>query len=133
MFFVTSKIYIFISFLQLLCIHLIKWTNCKENHKNTPPLSLLYSGKIIRLNVLHRSHSHHIQSLCLLKQLAHQNRRFMITQFMLHTQDDDMWLKYYIFLTDKERVKGMGGGGLIWIRCSKILAQGLFSAECCLL
>uniref|UniRef100_A0A3B4V699 GDNF family receptor alpha 2 n=1 Tax=Seriola dumerili TaxID=41447 RepID=A0A3B4V699_SERDU len=74
------------------CMNFLKWTYYKKNQKkkkNTPPLSfhetrILNSGKIIKLNTLHHSHSHHIQSLCLLKQLAHQNRRFMIRQFMLH-------------------------------------------------
>lgn len=90
-FFVAAQIYpyVFSSFHQLLCINLFKWTYYKKNHKNTPPLCfherrILYRGKIIKLNTPHHSHSHHIQSLCLLKQLAHQNRRLMIRQFMLH-------------------------------------------------
>ena len=70
------------------------WKLCKKNGPITRETreTLLHSASvkggvfIQRLNTLNHLHSHHMQSLCLLKQLPHQNRRFKIRQFMLHTR-----------------------------------------------
>lgn len=78
----TQSQTIFCSFQQLLCINLSKWTYYKkkaQKHSSTLHAwkkDFAQRQKIMKLDTLHHSHSHHIQSLCLLKQLAHHNRRF---------------------------------------------------------
>lgn len=132
------------SFLSQLCetfsatsLHnFVKITlHCKKNNKNS---SVLRPWKdflqIAELNTQHHLHSYHIQSLCLLNQLVHHNRHFMIRQFKLHTRWWHLVEILYFSLTHNKKIwKKWEVGVLIWIRGSKTLALGLFSAESCLL
>lgn len=81
----------------------VKMDLLQEEQQNTPPLCfdekrILCRGKIMKLHTLQHSHSHHTQSLCLLKQLAHQNTLYDKTVYATPKMMTFGW--NIIFLSD---------------------------------
>lgn len=89
--------------------------------------------KILKLNKRHCSY--HSLSQFSPKQLAYPNERFTIRQvYATPKMMTCGWNFTFSSKTIREWKKwAMARGGLIWIRAYKILAHGLFSAECRLL